>query len=50
MSSQQRLRLTRYAVACILFLWPIMPLRLKAWAFLNDPDDGGPERPFDDIC
>lgn len=49
MSPQTRIRLKRRAVALILLSWWAMPRRAKLWAFLNDPDDGGPELPFEDI-
>lgn len=39
----------RRAVAWILSLWPVMPDSLRVWAFLNDPDDGGPELPYEDV-
>lgn len=26
----------QFAVDLIVFLWPVMPMRLRAWAFLND--------------
>lgn len=30
------MRLRQYAVDAIVFLWPIVPRRLRVWALLND--------------
>lgn len=31
-------KLRQFFVNCILWLWPVMPMRFRVWAFLNDGD------------